>query len=217
MNPVVWIDLETTGLDPKKDKILEVGLVATNDRFQRIEGIPDFQAIVKPMNGLDVMKLDPAVVEMHSKNRLLAEIAAGKGRSKIAVGEDIGEWLTTARNVYYNGLSQSDITRQNLSHYQDVRFLMAGSSVGQFDRQFFAYWLREYMPMFDYRVLDVSSVKETIRRVFGDEAVYNALDASEDQVQYKAHRVLPDIEASIAELRHYISVRFNNPYQEVSQ
>jgi oligoribonuclease len=198
-NPVIWLDLETTGLNPEDDLILEVGMVATNDRFERFEDLGDFHMVIQP-SGLDVTRLNKYVVEMHSKNGLFTDIAAERGYPLSSAQKSVESWLRTVRNRWLNtdGIDES----------VNTKLLMAGSSVGQFDRQFFERDFPGAMEFFDYRVIDVSSVKEVVRRVYGDDATYSNRDASNDGVQIKAHRVLPDIECSIAELRFYLNAYF---------
>lgn len=210
-NPIVWLDLETTGLNTEDDLILEIGLVATDDQLNRFDGVPDFSTIILPTHGLDITRLNPYVVEMHSKNGIFAEIAAAKGVTLERATKDLKTWLNHVVRVYYNNLSPDFVGETNLD-YSDVRLLMAGSTVGQFDRQFFARDFPDAMDSFEYRVIDVSSFKEVVRRLYGDEATYSDEDAAKDGVG-KEHRAIPDIEASIAELRFYINSYFQPKIQ----
>jgi len=41
---LLWVDLEMTGLDPEKDKILEVAAIATD---MKLEPIATYEAVVK--------------------------------------------------------------------------------------------------------------------------------------------------------------------------
>ena len=41
---LLWIDLEMTGLDPEKDKILEVAAIATN---MSLKDVARYEAVVK--------------------------------------------------------------------------------------------------------------------------------------------------------------------------
>ena len=191
--PLVWIDLETTGLDPRSDRILEVGLAATDDNLDPIPGIDPYQTVIY-QEDFDVRKYDAAVIEMHANSGLLTEIAAGRGARRDQAEHRMRIWLHNLSNRYLDP--------------ENAGFLMAGSTVGQFDRQFFSRAWPKLMEPFHYRVLDVSSIKELVRRLYGDDAVYSAEDAARDDIVVKAHRVLPDIEASIAELRFYVNSYF---------
>ena len=46
---LLWIDLEMTGLDPEKDRILEIGAIATDWEFNRIA---EMTAVVKVPDAL---------------------------------------------------------------------------------------------------------------------------------------------------------------------
>ena len=76
---------------------------------------------------------------------------------------------------------------------------LAGSSV-HFDRG----WLERHLPRLvegrTYRLADVSAMRELVSR-FGP--VGHRLVATRPSAPVKAHRVDPDLDASLAELRHY--------------
>lgn len=193
--PLIWIDLETTGLDPNYDVILEVGLVATDGDLLPIvdptTNLPlrTLQMVIRPNDGLDVTRLHPAVVEMHSKSGLLVEIAGDDAYSISDAGGAIHSWLLGV-----------------LATVGTTKGLMAGSTVGQFDRQFFKRaWPEIHDKFFEYRNVDVSTVKELVRRWYGETAVFKGDD--------KRHRVLPDIEDSLRELRHYRSGCFSAHFE----
>lgn len=202
--PLVWIDVETTGLDPDEDAILELGLVATNGDLERYAGVVDLSIVIRPLGGLDVTKLPPAVVEMHSKNGLFAAIANEENTVDWQRAHTcVQGWLSRLRHEVYNPGEEG---------FSEPRFLMAGSSVGQFDRQFFARAFPDAMDEFAYRVLDVSTIKEVVRRFYGEDAVYTDADAERDGSPGKVHRVIPDIENSISELRYYLNY-FKGAYE----
>ena len=191
-DPFVWIDLETTGLDLKYDRVLEVGLVATDHKLNPVENLMEFHAVIEPSEGLDICSMNEAVVTMHANSGLLAAIASGKGSTLSQAEGKLMTWLSAvARRCYESGASP--------------KFLMAGNTVGQFDRQFFFRDFPDAERFFGYRVLDVSSLKETVRREFGSNAIYGDKQSEEDGIAVKAHRVLPDIAASMSEYRYYVN------------
>jgi oligoribonuclease len=77
---LVWVDLETTGLDPEKDLILEAALVITDNLLQERSTL---SLAVKPAGGLP--PLHPVVLDMHSKNGLLGELYKGQPIAKVDV------------------------------------------------------------------------------------------------------------------------------------
>ena len=168
---LVWIDLEMTGLDPSHDEICEIACIVTDGELHELdEGI---SLVVKPSDA-SLASMDDVVVRMHSDSGLIHEIPTG-----INVGDAEAQVLTYVRG-----------------HVPDARKApLAGSSV-YVDRGFLA----RYMPDLDghlhYRLVDVSSVKELVRRWFP--RVYFATPEKRGN-----HRALGDIRESIAELRYY--------------
>lgn len=194
--PLCFIDLETTGLDPRNDAILEIGLVLTDGDL--LPWADDFgyvpealNLVIAPDQGFDVTAHDSFVVEMHAKSGLLAALASADAVGLKEASTRIHNWLGAA--VAASG----------------GKLLMAGSTVGQFDRQFFRReWPSFDRDFFEYRVVDVSSVKEIVKRWYGESAVYSHAK--------KIHRALPDIDDSIAELRHYRRTVFSPEFKNES-
>lgn len=137
-----WIDLETTGLDPKTDCILEIAVLVTDDQLESVIQGPSL--VVRPC-GLfqyyDWSLMNPFVVEMHKKNGLLTELNSGLGLRRYEAEEEVIRWV------------QSHIPGEQLR-----KTPLAGSSV-HFDRAF----LKEHMPqlekLFSHRDYDVSTLK----------------------------------------------------------
>jgi len=72
---------------------------------------------------------------------------------------------------------------------------LCGNSIGM-DRRFLARYLPEIEEHLHYRSIDVSSIKELCRRWYREPFIARPEKAD-------GHRALPDIHASIAELRYY--------------
>ena len=72
---LIWIDIETTGLRPSDDIILEVAVVATNERLEEL-GEMSYVIDVKES---DLLRMDTFVFDMHTKNGLLGAILSGEG------------------------------------------------------------------------------------------------------------------------------------------
>lgn len=71
---IVWTDVETTGLSPEKDLLLEVALVVTDDDLSELAST---SVVVRPEGFLiDEVPMDSKVCEMHTRNELLDEIRA---------------------------------------------------------------------------------------------------------------------------------------------
>lgn len=72
---IVWTDIESTGLNPRKDHLLEVAVVITDDELNEVALS---SVVVQPIGALDVEKLelDPIVRKMHTDNKLFADVKA---------------------------------------------------------------------------------------------------------------------------------------------
>ena len=69
---LVWMDLEMTGLDPKRDAIVEIATLITDDELEMIAEGPDL-VIAAPPETLAAM--DDVVRQMHVRSGLLEAIA----------------------------------------------------------------------------------------------------------------------------------------------
>ncbi len=138
--PLVWVDLEMTGLDPERDVIVELAAIVTDGDLRVIEEGPAL-VVSAPPAVLDGM--DPYVRDMHTRSGLLDEIRASQ-------------------------LSLEDAERELLAfvqrHIPEPRTApLAGNSVHA-DRLFMRRYLRRLDAHLHYRIVDVSTVKELARR-----------------------------------------------------
>jgi oligoribonuclease len=166
------MDLEMTGLDPSKDVILEIATVVTDDELTITAEGPDL-VVHEPDEVLATM--DPFVVSMHTKSGLLEAVRAST-------------------------LTLSDAGAQTLAfikqHAPEPGAVpLCGNSIGT-DRRFLASYLPEIENWLHYRSVDVSSVKELVRRW------YPGVRAERPK-KLGAHRALDDIRESVEELRYY--------------
>lgn len=173
-----FLDLETTGLDPKSDLVIEFALAVCDDELEIIAERSD----VFPMNSWIREKLDQneVVDEMHTRNHLQAEmarlVAEGNGMS-------YGFYKRVLEFDVINWLDKLDIEAGQME--------MAGSGV-HFDRAF----LKEHLPsleaMFHYRNFDTSTLTRSVSR--WAPAYYQRNPLFE---QESSHRALSDVHASI--------------------
>jgi len=179
---LAWIDIETTGLDETKDVILEIGIILTKD---------DLTEVARQSWMIDCGHNDPEsladeyVQNMHRENRLWDEWCRYQANHFLLpaykAGTSIESWL-----------ERFDVGPQSA--------VVAGSTVS-FDRKFIRHWIADQTGSLDdyfhYRSIDVSVLKEVMRRerpdVFGSRPPKG-----------KNHRVLDDLEESIAEYKHYL-------------
>jgi oligoribonuclease len=179
---LAWIDLETTGLDPRVPgaSILAIGLVITDECLRvrsAYEAMLAQDAPAEPGSPwYDAMP--EVVVDMHARSGLLDKIRIGYAQ----VSPD------TAHDMIYRVMNNYNLVGASP---------MCGSSITH-DR----WWLRTFMPkvdeLFHYRNIDVSSFKETFARWWPE--------APEKLQPAKLHTPLSDIEDSIEEYKSYLRV-----------
>jgi len=132
---LIWIDLEMTGLDPNKERIIEIATIVTDCDLNIIEEGPVL-AINQPTALLDAM--DEWCTRTHGASGLTQRVKD----SKVTVAEAEAATLAFLRRHIAKGASP-----------------MCGNSVHQ-DRRFMVNEMPELEAFFHYRNLDVSTLKE---------------------------------------------------------
>ncbi len=177
---LVWMDLEMTGLDHTSDVIVEIATLVTDDELQIVAEGPDL-VVHQPDDVL--ARMDPFVVDMHTRSGLLDQIRA----STMSLEDAGAETLAFIRE-----------------HCPVERTVpLCGNSIGT-DRRFLAAYLPEIEEYLHYRSVDVSSLKELVRRWYPD-----ALNAR--GWKQGSHRALDDIRESVSELQLYRDLVFATP------
>ncbi len=177
---LAWMDLEMTGLDPSRDRIIEIATLVTDDRLEIVAEGPDL-VVAAPQERLAGM--DEVVRGMHTRSGLLAEVTSA---------------TTTLEQACAATLA---FLREHVPQPGTVP--LCGNSIGT-DRRFLAAWLPELDTFFHYRSVDVSTVKELVRRWY-PEALAGAPQKGGN------HRALDDVKESVAELRYYRDTVFRPP------
>ena len=168
---LVWLDCEMTGLDLDSDELVEIACVVTEADLTPLD---DGVTYVIRASDAAMANMPEVVQKMHTESGLLPEIAGG-----ISVAE-----------------AQEKVLAYVRSHVPTTRKApLCGSSI-YVDRGFLA----KYMPDLDahlhYRVVDVSSIKELVRRWY-PKYYYSSPTKTGN------HRALGDTLDSIAELAYY--------------
>ena len=167
---LIWIDLEMTGLDPFKDRIIEIATIVTD---QELEIVAEGPSLAVHQNEKILLAMDEWNTEHHTNSGLWKRVL----ESDISVRE--AEQLTL------------EFLQEHVPIHSSP---MCGNSICQ-DRRFLAKSMPKLENYFHYRQIDVSSIKELIRR-------WNPqlLDGFSKTGQ---HLALADVEESIKELKYY--------------
>jgi len=177
---LVWMDLEMTGLDHTSDVIVEIATLITDDQLEIVAEGPD---LVIHATDEQLAAMDPFVVDMHTRSGLLDQIKA----STITLEEAGAATLAFIKE-----------------HVPEERAVpLCGNSIGT-DRRFLDAYLPDIENWLHYRSIDVSSVKELVKRW------YPAVDTSRPRGQ-GSHRALDDIRESIREMAYYRDTVFVDP------
>jgi oligoribonuclease len=166
---LVWIDLEMTGLDPGRDRIIEIATVVTDKQ-------------------LNVLAEGP-VIAVHQPDEVLAAMDEWNTRQHGGSG-----LLDRVRHTRVTEREAELATLTFLSrHAEPGASPMCGNSICQ-DRRFLARWMPELERFFHYRNLDVSTLKELARRwapgvldAFRKESKHLALEDIRDSIEELRH------------------------------
>lgn len=168
-NHLIWIDLEMTGLDPEKHVILEIATIVTDSELKIVAEGPDI-AINYSKDVLSSM--EEWSLEHHTSSGLLNRVKA---------------------SAYTCELAEKETMSFVSSYCKKGRSPLCGNSVWQ-DRRF----LLKYMPILHsflhYRNIDVSSIKELVKRWYSDLPLFK---------KKEAHLAMSDIRESILEMQYY--------------
>jgi oligoribonuclease len=136
---MVWVDMEMTGLDPEKERIIEIAAVVTEPDLTIVAEAP---VLVIHQSDELLNAMDKWNQSTHSKSGLIEKVKAST----------LGE--VQAQDELIGFLSQ---------HVPPGKSPLCGNTVSQ-DRRFMFKYMPELEAFFHYRTIDVSTIKELARR-----------------------------------------------------
>lgn len=169
-NNLIWIDMEMTGLTPDSDRIIEIALLVTDAQLEVLATGPVL-VLRQPDEVLAAM--DSWNKGVHGKSGLIDKVKASR-------------------------LDEATVEAQMLDflapHVAAGVSPMCGNSICQ-DRRFLARWMPRLETYFHYRNLDVSTLKELVKRW--------KPEIAKGLTKEGKHEALADILDSIEELKYY--------------
>ena len=167
---LIWIDLEMTGLKPDSDRIIEMALVVTDGQLNTVAEAPVW---VVHQSDAVLAGMDAWNQGTHGRSGLIDKVKAAT-------------------------LDEAAIEKAALAflreHVPAKMSPMCGNSICQ-DRRFLARWMPRLEAHFHYRNLDVSTLKELVRR-WKPELLKGFSKEGK-------HEALADILESLEELKFY--------------
>lgn len=145
---LIWIDMEMTGLDPEKERIIEIATIVTDSDLNLVAEGPVF-AVHQPESLLQSM--DNWNTKQHNGSGLVARVRASQvteREAELATLEFLRQYVPAGKSP------------------------MCGNTIYQ-DRRFLVKYMPELEKYFHYRLLDVSTLKELALR--WAPRVYNGL------------------------------------------
>ena len=170
---LIWIDLEMTGLDPLQERIIEIATVVTDSELNVLAEGPSIAINQSPQL---IQAMDEWNTNQHGQSGLTERVlnsTVTEEQAELATLDFLKQWVP-------EGISP-----------------MCGNSIGQ-DRRFLVRYMPQLASYFHYRNLDVSTLKELVRRWKPE--LINGFNKK------GSHLAMDDVYDSIEELAYYRKV-----------
>ncbi len=155
---LLWIDLEMTGLDPEKDRILELAAIATG---WDLEPIAEMTAVVRAPDSLMEERMVGEFWEKNSESRNALIVQNATGKSALEVERQLLAFI---------------------DQYFGQEIILAGNSIHQ-DRKFIDREWPEVAKRLHYRMLDVSAWKVYFEGAKGKKFIKREAHRALDDIQ----------------------------------
>jgi oligoribonuclease len=166
---LIWIDLEMTGLIPEQHRIIEIATIVTDSNLEILAEGP---MLAIRQSDAELASMDDWNTRQHAQSGLVQRVKDSRVTEAEAEAQTLaflGHWVPPNKSP------------------------MCGNSICQ-DRRFLARWMPQLEAYFHYRNLDVSTLKELVKRWKPELKSFS---------KEGKHEALADILESIEELKFY--------------
>lgn len=179
---ICWLDVETTGLDPECDVLLEVAMVITDAQLNELTRAQvtirhDRRVLAalieRPERPHEIVAL---IYSMHEANGLLNECC-----SNLAVS------LQEAQKRLVKAVRDALARTPNPPEEGEKPFVLIGGCSPNFDRTFVSRYMPQLADVFHYRLIDATCLRFALDK-WGSQQLPE---------KDKRHRALPDAEAAL--------------------
>lgn len=139
MDQLLWIDMEMTGLDVEKERIIEVAAMVTDSNFKTID---TYESIVFQESHF-LENMDEWNTKQHGQSGLTAKVPQAPRQDQV----------------------ETELCQMVRRHFKEAAIL-AGNSIGQ-DRKFIDAYMPQLASLLHYRMLDVTAWKVVMEGKFG--------------------------------------------------
>lgn len=159
-NKLFWIDLEMTGLNPLKDRVLEIAVIVTDFNFNELES---YECVIHQPEDV-IAGSNEWAKKTFSESGLFDRV-----RDSSADENEVQKKLLATVDKYFSEPA-----------------ILAGNSIHQ-DRLFIRNYFSEFEKKLHYRMLDVSSFKIIMQEKYGVEfkkvGSHKALDDIKESIE----------------------------------
>jgi len=168
-HPLVWLDLEMTGLDPERHVILEIATLITDSELNLLAEGP---VIAIQQSDIELAKMDDWCTQTHGQSGLTERVK----QSRISALDAEEQTIAFLKQWVKSGESP-----------------LCGNSIGQ-DRRFLVRYMPRLADYFHYRNLDVSTLKilaelwaPKVKDSLQKQGTHRALDDIRESIAELAH------------------------------
>lgn len=154
---LLWVDLEMTGLDVERDRIVEIAIEVTDFNFKTLAS---YEAVIHQSDEI-IKNMNPWAASQHSASGLTDRIRKSQ-KTEEAVQHEVVGFIT--------------------AQFGDEMAILAGNSIHN-DRNFIKHWWPEVEALLHYRMLDVTSLKILMQAKYGEEFEKNDAHRAFDDIQ----------------------------------